>query len=263
MLLLFTLLPKGKCFKNVLLKYDTNKKKGSLIEIKSNGKKIESTSGLVYSGNYLCVGVQYHKDKDSIVIFDTYSDKVEIYKSKSKNIGSIISIYPGKLYLDSQDTNSISCIDFDPVNLSYFSDDVHYMFDKKISSEIRSLCNYKNVWFIALQDKNKIVDLTNERIVYSDIKFPTSLFFNNNHRLCFIESGRNLFHCGDGIFIMKKSITKHLTTAIEDCNEGGYWITQGTDLHFINYDGDILKCLDLSKWGHEYYNAIEARGRFL
>ena len=261
MILLFTLLPKNKCTKNkLLLKYDTNKKRGKLIG--NNTLVINnsiSTSGLVYSGNLLCVGVQTWNKKDYIVFFNAYTQQAYTKQcTHASRIGNIISIYPGQLYMDSQGTNSIVSAEFDPVNLSYFKDSIHYLLDKKSNFLIKSLCNYRNVWFVASIAKNKILDLTNDRVVYSDIDYPCSLFFNNNHRLCFIERNRNLFHCGDDIF----KVMPDPSAVIEDSVKGGYWITCGTDLCFIDYEGEVQDCQDLSMYGKEFNNIIEAKGKF-
>ena len=203
--------------------------------------------------------MQTKSKKDYFIFFNVYTQQVSIKKCKyASSIGSIISIYPGKLYMDSQGTNSIISVDFDPVNLSYFEDSIHYVLDKKDNFLIKSLCNYKNIWFVASIAKNKIIDLTNDRTVYSDIDSPCSLFFNNNHRLCFIDRKRNLFHCGDDIF----KVIENPTAAIEDIIKGGYWIVCGTNLCFINYEGEIQDCQDLSMFGKEFNNIVEARGKF-
>lgn len=243
----------------MLLNYNTNTKKGKLISV-PDLKGFIKTSGIVYSGNYLCVGIQYSNINDRIVVFDLYSDEIKIFQCEcSKNIGNIISIYPGKLYADSQGTNSISNMDFDAVNLIYFRDNVYYILDELFDYKIKSLYNYKNTWFIASQSKSKIIDLTNNRIVYSDIDNPLCLFFNANHRLCFIENERSLFHCGNNIF----KVRDNPTYAIEDCNRGGYWLVCNTDLVFINYDGDEIEKQDLSIFGGtQYFNIIEAKGKF-
>jgi len=259
--LLFTLLLKGNSSKkSVLLNYNTDSKKGDLISVKGL-KGFVKTSGIVYSGNYLCVGIQYHGKYDKIVIFDLYSDDVKTFQCEFlKNTNDIVSIYPGKLYANSQSINSICCMDFDSVNLEHFRDDVYYILDKNMDYEITSLYNYKSTWFLASQLKRRIMDLSNDRIVYSDIDNPVCLFFNYNHRLCFIENGKSLFHCGDDIF----KVRDNPTCAIEDCNRGGYWIVCDTDLIFINYDGDELDKQDLSSFGgKQYYNIIESKGRFV
>ena len=260
MRLILTLKPDKRKNSYYLLKYDTDTKrsKGVLINNEEINKAIQS-SGLIYSGNYLCVGIQYEKRNDQIFLFDIYNDKfVSFNCENSKNIGSIISIYPGKLYLDSQDTNSIVCVDFDSVNLSYLYDSIHYILNEEINFKIRSLYNYKNTWFVASHERKKIIDLTNDRSVFSDIYEPNCIFFNSNHRLCFLETGKDLFHCGDDIF----KVGFNPTAAIEDRKEGGYWIACNSSLYFIDYDGEIGDIHDLSEYGSQFNNIIEAEGNF-
>jgi hypothetical protein len=196
-----------------------------------------------------------------MVIFDLHSDDIKIFQCESlKSTGDIVSIYPGKLYASSESTNSICYMDFDSVNLEYFKDDIYYILDKHNDYKIKSLYNYKSTWFLSSQLNRKIIDLSNDRIVYSDIDNPLCLFFNSNHRLCFIENGKSLFHCGDDIF----KVGNNPTCAIEDCNRGGYWLVCNTDLVFINYDGDEIEKHDLSVFGGKsYFNMIEAKGKFI
>lgn len=260
MLLLFTLLSKSK---NLLLKYDTKLKQGKFFKISGHylNNNFLQTSGIIFSGDCLCVGIQNNNNKnDSILIYNIYSNDFKIFECNCiKNIGNIISVYPGKLYVDSQDTNSISCIDFDSVNFSFFSDDFHYIFNDKNNYKIKSLCSYKSNWFIVLQKYKRIYDLTNNRIVFSDVDNANNLFFNSNHRLCFIETGRNLFHFGDDIIKVKNNPT----CAIEDRELGGYWIVCNTTLYFYNYDGLLKEKLDLSSYGLKFNNVIEAQGNFI
>jgi hypothetical protein len=261
MILLLTLSPDGCTKETLLLKYDTDKDKGEFFGSKylSTNKVFKGTSGLTYSGNQLCVGIQSYKNIDLIAFFNAYEDQCMIHQCKYiKDIGNIISVYPGKLYVDSQSTNSICAIDFDPVNLFYFEDAIHYVFKDDISYKIKSLYGYNFVWYIALQDKRRIIDLTNDRVVFSDISKPCCIFFNRNQRLCFIESEFSLFHCGDDIF----KVGNNPTTAIEDDKKGGYWIACGAELQFINYEGNLMDSKDLSKWGNYYNNIVEAKGRF-
>ena len=263
MVFLLTLKPKKECNKSkLILRYDTDREEGNLIGSKklttSLNKQFKSTSGLVYSGDTLCIGIQsLINENDYIAFFDCYSENCKIFKCNfSKNIGNIISLFPGKLYLDSYDINSIVSISFDHVNFLFFDDSLYYNIK---DSKIKSLCNYKNNWFLAIQNKNKIIDLSNNRTVFSDIEDPCSLFFNDNHRLCFIEKGRDLFHCGDKIF----KVNKNPTTAIKDHYINGYWIVCGTDLLLIDYyTGNIIVKKDLSNWGIEFNNIVEAKGRF-
>jgi hypothetical protein len=265
MLLLLTL----SAFKNkyihansLLLKYDTDKRKGEFLGSKDFilKEKPISTSGLVYSGNYLCVGIRNKSNANNdIAFFNVYTTEVTIKScSVTNGISSIISIYPGKLYADSQNNNSITMIDFDAVNLSYFNDGIHYIIDEGDTLGINSLCNYKNTWYIACTKRKRILDLTNDRIVYSDINYPCSLFFNSNHRLCFIERGQSLLHCGDDIFLTPSNPT----TCIEDYNKGGYWLACESHLYFMTHKGDITENHDLLKWGTKFNNIIEAKGRF-
>lgn len=261
MLLLLTLFPAEK--EKLLLRYNTENEKGHFITDRTGylNSDIASTSGIIYSGNHLCFGIQSKNSlKDKIAIYNIYEKQSKIFScSYSKNIGNIISVYPGKLYLDSKNTNSISSIDFDCVNLTYFNDNIHYALDETKNYGIQSLCNHNSVWFVAQQKMHRIVDLTNDRIVFSDIDTPCCLFFNYNHRLCFIERGRNLFHFGDSIV----QVGNNPTAAIEDRDAGGYWIACGSALQFFDYSGRLTDDRDLSKWGEGFNNIIEAEGAFV
>lgn len=217
------------------------------------------STGLIYSGIYLCFSVTFPNTHDIIVIYDIYNENWSQFDCKTvMGSTSIISIYPGKLYIDSTITNSIVCVDFDPVNLSYFSDLIHYSLDLTHDHGINSLCVYNNTWFIASETKHKILDLTNDRTVFSDTYKPNSIFFNSNHRLCFLEEEKGLFHCGDDIFY----VGNNPTAVIEDRKKGGYWITCDTDLKFVDYNGDIPHCIDLSEYGWRFNNIVEAEGKF-
>lgn len=259
MLLLFTLIPKSTLSKNkLLLRYNTETDKGELIGSLNLTTGIQ-TSGIAYSGANLCIGVQNDVLKDSLVVLDIHDDRSASFILKqSKDICDIISIYPGKLYAGSKGTNSIISIDFDPITYNKCEDDVHYVLNKDINYEIRSVYNYKTMWFVASKFLKRIFDLSNNRVVFSDIDDPRCIFFNSNHRLCFIERGKRLFHCGDDIFL----VGDNPTTAIEDINKGGYWIVCGTELHFVDYEGYLSELRDLSKWGKQFNNIIEAKGRF-
>ena len=266
MLLLFTLIPNEKNVgKKLIFRYDTEKKESCFLNIfnkyfQQYNNLVKGTSGIEYSGEFLCFGVQLKNRNDFIYFINIYNGIKKYYECKhSRNIGNIFSIYPGKLYLDSQYTNSIDNIDFDPVNLdsSYFKIEVYYYFGREENLKIKSLYNYKSTWFIALQKKRKIIDLTNNRIVFSDIDVPCNIFFNSNHRLCFLERNNNKFHCGDDIY----KIGNYPTAAIEDYNKGGYWIIdKNSQLYFINYEGSISEQIDLSIYGKQFNNIIELKG---
>lgn len=259
MQLLLTLAMKSK--ESGLLKFDTETGKALPLFPLHDVKGVKYTSGIVYSGKYLCFGIHCSNKryKDKIVIIDIYDLGYRQWVFPCDNvdgIGNIISIYPGKLYLDSCNNNAICCIDFDEVNVSYFDDSIYYILNDKVNYEIRSLYAYKNTWFIASKKQKKIIDLTNDRSVFSDIYDPNCIFFNSNHRLCFLESEKGLFHCGDDIFF----VGGYPTAAIEDCNKGGYWITSKHYIWFMDYKG-ILNCNhDLSQWGKQFNNIIEAKG---
>jgi hypothetical protein len=253
MLLLLTLKSKDGCG---LLQFNTDT--GEANQLYYDEEEFDYTSGIVYSGNWLCFGIHHEKKPDQIYIGHAFEkDIFNTFDCVNSNaIGNIISIFPGKLYLDSNLSNSICCIDFDTVNLSYFSDAIHYTLNEKINYQIRSLYAYNTTWFVASNYYNQIIDLTNDRIVFSDIYDPRCIFFNSNHRMCFIEAEKGLFHCGNEIIYVGGTPT----AAIEDRLLGGYWIATNGNLIFFDYNGDSLITHDLSEWVIEVNNMIEVEG---
>lgn len=238
---------------------ETEKVKYLLIENHLGLHTGYETTGMVHSGVYL-VFYAFALDgisRDRLVIMDVFSNMYDVFECEHV-IGatSIISIYPGKLYLDSPGSNSIVCVDFDPVNLSYFNDSVYYTLDGNKDYKLRSLCEHRNTWFVASGEQKQIIDLTNDRIVFSHIYDPRCIFFNSNQRLCFLETKKGLFHCGDDVFFVGSSPT----AAIEDRDNGGYWIACGQRLKFFDYEGKSDKTIDLAKWGLWFNTIVEAEG---
>lgn len=253
MRLLLTLESKDGCG---LLRVNTDT--GEMDPLYYDENQFKYTSGIIYSGNWLCFGIHYEDQNDKIYIGNAFEkDTFDIFDCINANaIGNIISIFPGKLYLDANLSNCICCIDFDEINLSYFSDHIHYTLNEKINYQIRSLYAYKTSWFVASNYFRNIYDLTNDRIVFSDIYDPRCIFFNSQQRMCFLESERGLFHCGDDIFY----VGVKPTAAIEDRGLGGYWIASESNLILIDYQGDHVMTHDLSKYVVQVNNIIEAEG---
>ena len=112
-------------------------------------------------------------------------------------------------------------------------------------------------------DTGGIVELNDNRYVYSAINKPNDLLFNKDNRLCFLESDENLLHCGDSIYYIHGGIKCHLKGLIEDLDLGGYWIGQNynyadrSDLVFVNYNGEILKRVPVKG---KINQILEARG---
>lgn len=264
MMKLLLTLKSNKKDQNLLL-VDTVKGKTKFIPILE--KDVLFSKGITYSGSDLIISFRKKGEKkDFICVFNTITKKKTIFHcTNCENINSLVSIIPGKLFADSTDTSSIECLDYDPVNHAYFEDDVHYKIGKEsCPTRLTALYNYRYMWYICCGAKKRIYDLSNERVVFSNIEEPNNVFFNNQNRMCFLESGKSLFHCGDDVYHIDSD--NFIRGIIEDPYDGGYWIgfveKAGPDsgLIFIDYDGNLDNVIPLPKGIESIYNIVAARG---
>lgn len=231
-------------------------------------ENFDHTSGIVYSGDYLIISIKFYDEPDKIFIQNILTKEYKIFNCKyTKGINSFTSIFPGKLYTVSSETNSLNYIYFDISNLNFIDDGIYYQPNTDMGKYFNSICYYDRKWFVSITKKyGSIIEMSNDRIVYANINYPTSMYFNSNQRLCFLESGKGLFHCDDDIFFINKG---NINGIIEDPYNCGYWITSSanrkeskSNLNFIDKKGNLLRQIDLSDFGNIFYNIVEAKGFF-
>lgn len=252
-----------KSKKNLLLMVDTETEKIKPIEVPIKNKhNVLESSGIAYSGEWLAVGLVSRNGASNILISNLYSKETMVFECVTvKNVRTIVSVYPGRLYCNTD--NGMSGINFDPINLSSFEDNMHFVLEDY--SDVSSICTYKNKWFVALPNKKRIYDLTNDRILFSGMENPSSIVFNSNDRMCFLDSdskyGRIV--CGDDVFYVS-GIPSGL---VEDLNSGGYWTVVNVAsaknyLTFVDYSGTTRRKIDISGYGTKFNDIMEVRGRF-
>lgn len=250
--------------KNHLLFVDTLKPKCKFISLLP--KDTLFSRGITYSGSDLIISYRRKGyEKDFIFIQNTIFKREATFQcTNCEYINSLVSIFPGKVFVDSAGNRTIECIDYDPVNYEHFEDDVHFQIGKEqCPVNLSSLYNYRYMWFIACKAKKRIYDLSNERVVYSNIEEPNNIFFNSHDRMCFLESGKSLFHCGDDIFHLDPDC--YFRGIVEDPYDGGYWIgftekKKSSGILFVDYDGNASEVIALPDGIEEIYNIVAARG---
>jgi hypothetical protein len=254
-----------KHHKNHLLFVNTVKGNSKFISLLP--KDTLFSRGIAFSGSDLVISFRRKdKKKDFLFVKNSITKNTEIFQcTNCEFINSIISIFPGKLFVDSAGTRTIESIDYDPVNFSTFKDDIHYTIGKdQCPVKLNCLYAYRHMWYISCFEKKRIYDLSNERVVFSGIEDPNNIFFNSQDRLCFLESGHSLFHCGDDIFHLDPNC--YFRGVIEDPYDGGYWIafvekdTSSSGILFIDYDGNIDNVIPFPDKVDEIYNIVAARG---
>jgi hypothetical protein len=138
-----------------------------------------------------------------------------------------------------------------------------------------SLINWNRRWYVSYfglgwkdedYSNGAVIELSkNNRIIYSNINQPNSLFFNRNDEMCFCESGKGLFHCGRNIFYVGRGYPRGV---IEDRYNNGYWIvtTGEKDPHettgrlkFFTYEGDYIDDVPLP-YGYQIHFIVKAEG---
>lgn len=215
-------------------------------DLKDNNREIVSCYAIV-TGKVLCVFGHRKKKSDILYLYNIETKKSLTFHCKHIfKATSAVSVYPGKIYVISNITDSIVSLFFDQDTLSIQFESVHYCFSNKSekSWNLSSLYSYQNRWFTSFcSNGGGIYELTNDRIVYSDIKNPSSLFFNIDGRLCFLEKDRNKFHAGNDIFYLDKNPT----AVIEDIDRFGYWVS------YKSFNGSYLSFYDYS---FKYINTI-------
>lgn len=264
---------------NLLLLVDTETKKIKWIPLNiAETKDIVAAKALCTSGDYLIVSLKTINKFDKLLIIDVVTEKNTLTNcTKSKDIHGMVSVFRGRIYCISTGTDSMNNIVLSPSTNNILRDVNHYAYDGVRTENIyhfTSIINWNRRWYVSCFGKNwregsnngAIIELSkNNRIVYSNINQPNSLFFNRNDELCFCESGKGLFHCGRNIFY----VGGYPRGVIEDHYENGYWIAISAErkdipitparLIFINYKGKIENEIVIPH-AYDLYNIIEAEG---
>jgi hypothetical protein len=234
---------------------------------------IVGSKGLCMSGDYLIVSLKTEKKVDRILVIDVVTERARLTNCiKSKDIHGIVSVFRGRVYCISTETSTMTNVVLSPSTYNVIRDVNHYSFNEPgNTSHYNSIINWNRRWFVSCFGKGwrdndfsngAIIELSkNDRIVYSNLDQPNSLFFNRNDEMCFCESGRNLFHFGRKIIWTGKNYPRGV---IEDPYENGYWIaccgnSSISRLKFFNHEGMYLDSLDLP-YGYSIYNIVEAEG---
>jgi hypothetical protein len=219
----------------------------------SNLRHITDCSAMVYSDNFLVLALNTIDETDQLLAINLFDNSYIHYVCKcSKNIKSMVSVFPGRIYASVAGTNSMNAITFKSNLMSFIDDTIHYQIP---NNNVHGICCWNNRWYASVD--GAIIELSNDRVVHSGLQHPTDLFFNYNQRLCFLEYDRSLFHCADDIWYL----THKPVSAIEDRIKGGYWILcdrqKYSQLIFIDYEGDILQRIDLAG---KFSKIVEAQG---
>jgi hypothetical protein len=165
-------------------------------------------------------------------------------------------------------TNAMNQVVISPSTTNIIRDVNHYSFDGDL--HFNCFVNWKNRWYASFYGKGwrdgyfengAIIELSsNNRKIYSNINQPNSLFFNRNDELCFVESGRSLFHFGRNIVYVGSGYPRGV---IEDKYENGYWIAcsghSESKLKFFNYGGQFVGDILLPS-NYKFYSIVETEG---
>lgn len=231
-------------------------------------------TGLDYSGDWLCANL-FNVDGDSVVSYlyltHLITGRTALHELRFAHYAhDLVSVYPGQIYTNCVATDSMVGVSFSPSTGQIIREDIHFTLPEGGYGRFgfNSLCNYQNKWYASLlmdtYDKfnGSVIELSNQRAVYSNANKPNSVFFNRNHRLCFCEAGEGTVHLGDVI----SYVSGYPQGIVEDCNEGGYWVAvhllPETALVFVQYNGKITdKIIPLSNY--KIFKILEAKGIWL
>jgi hypothetical protein len=208
-------------------------------------------SGATYSGNWLCIGVNsIERPKSYLLLLHFISGHTNIIELPfSHCIFDIVSVFPGQLYLCSEGTHSLNNVSFSPDTGEFRSDSIHYKLPPDYIN-FNSLCSHQMRWYGTIS--NSVIELSNNRIIYSGLMLPHSVFFNSYERICFLEN--NKMYSGDDIFYFPEAVT----SAYEDTISAGYWISSEGSLRFVDYGGKSSDCIPCG--GHTIFKMLEVRG---
>lgn len=256
---------------HLLLLVNTETDEVKWLELKiANANDFIGTKGLNYSGDYLLASVLTNSKKDKLLVIDVVTEHHNISKFfKSEDVYDMKSVFRGRFYVVSAGTNAMNQVVISPSTTNIIRDVKHYEFGGDL--HFNCFVNWKNRWYASYYgegwrdkyyDNGAIIELSaNNRKIYSNINQPNSLFFNRNDELCFLESGRGLFHFGRNIVWTGRGYPRGV---IEDKDENGYWIAcSGHDtmprLKFFTYEGIYTESINLP-YGYKFYSIVETEG---
>lgn len=259
--------------KNFLLLVDTISFQRTFINTPILEFPHAGITGMDYSGDWLCANF-FSVEDDSICsylyLINLISGKTFLHDLKFVHYAhDIVSVYPGQTYINCIRTDTMVGVLFSPVTGHLVREDIHFTLPEGGYGKFgfNSMHNYKNKWYAALmmdgQSYNgSIMELSNQRAIYSNLNKPNSVIFNCNHRICFCEGGAGKVHIGD----MISHVGGYPQGIIEDPNMGGYWVAvhqqPGTSLKFIKYNGSILK-ESIPLENLNVFRIIESKGKWL
>ena len=171
------------------------------------------------SGDYIIFSMKVrnncvYSDKNiglnEIGIYNIKTKGCKIYKTKlCKNITSIVPVYPGRFYVSSGKTNALISFQFNLHTLEIESEKIHFELDEKPHNcYFSSVYNFNGRWFGSLYSIHNdtsgcVIELSNQRIIYSGLSKPCNVMFNKHERLCFTDFYKMVLIYGDSIFKFK------------------------------------------------------------
>jgi hypothetical protein len=255
-----------------------------LIDTSSNKKRFIRTpvlesphagiTGLDYSGDWLCANL-FNVDGDSVFsyLYLTHltTGRTALHELKFAHYAhDLVSVYPGQVYTNCISTDTMVGALFSPATGQIIREDIHFTLPNGGYGRwaFNSMCNYRSKWYASMMmdpDGNYngvIIELSNQRAIYSNVNKPNSIFFNTNHRLCFCEAGAGKIHLGDQI----AHVGGYPQGIVEDQNEGGYWVAvhllPETALVFVKYNGELTeKIIPLDNL--HVFKIVEVKGVWL
>lgn len=256
---------------HLILLVNTETRETKWLELNiSESNDLVGSKSVGYSGDYLLSSIETNSKQDKLLVIDVVSKKHHISKFiKSKDVRSIHSVFRGRFYVCSSGTDMMNQIVLSPSTTNVIKDIKHFDFGEDI--HFNSLVNWNNRWYASYYgrgwrdgdyENGSIIELSsNMRKIYSNINQPNSLFFNRNDELCFLESGRSLFHFGRNIVWVGRGYPRGV---VEDRDENGYWIActgNGTlpRLKFITNEGEYTESIDL-EYGYDVYSIVATEG---
>lgn len=235
---------------------DTDTKK--INDLRISYEHIIGAYGMVYSGDHFCSVLV--DDSDNTFILAVHmgtGEKTLLRLSITKSGRDIVSVFPGQYYMASEGTDSLNNVSVSPVAFRLIRESVHYNLAKSMDGRIgfNSVRNHKNRWYAAVS--NAVLELSNYRVIYSDVSYPTSLLFNSYSRICFAEKEDGVLHLGSEIVYIGHKVF----AIIEDVSRRGYWvaITDGLPkLIFVDYSGEVSDD-SIPIGGSSVFKIIESR----
>jgi len=201
---------------------------------------------------------------------DPYSRIIFVTSRKSfvteaKFITSVIPIMKNKMYVVSSGTDSIRSITYNSETKKLENDTLHYALtnSKTDYNYISGLVIHNSRWYASIYGPNWrndssngcIVELSNQRIVRSNCKFPNGIIFDSRGKLCFCDSGNKKVILGN----YNVKVDGNPNCLIDDIQNKGYWVAINNHkfhIDFISYDGIIGKQIYLDKDVSKCYSIV-------